>query len=82
MQREPLARPGAIALAHNVASQEEVAPLIDRLVAAGGTLLRAADAPVHGGFRGYVADPDGHLWEIAHNPGWPLDEQGRAVLPD
>jgi catechol 2,3-dioxygenase-like lactoylglutathione lyase family enzyme len=67
---------GSVALAHNVGSEEEVAPLMDRLVASGGRLLRAADAPVHGGFRGYVADPDGHAWEIAHNPDWPIDEDG------
>ena len=43
----------------------------------GGTVLREADAPPHGGLRGYVADPDGHIWEIAWNPG-PL---GQQVLP-
>ena len=60
--------PGAYALAHNVASQADVVPVMDRLIAAGGTLLRPADAPPHGGFRGYVADPDGHAWEIMKVP--------------
>ncbi len=49
------------------------------LVAAGGRLLRAADAPVHGGYRGYrgyLADPDDHAWEIAWNPGWTIDDNG------
>lgn len=69
---------GAVALAHNVREQTEVAPLIERLVAAGGTLLRPADAPPHGGFRGYVADPDGHAWEIAWNPAWPIDDAGHV----
>src|SRR5262245_32579717 len=55
MQRPGLVRPGAFALAHNVASKEDVQPLIDRLVSAGGTMLRSADAPDHGGFRGYIA---------------------------
>lgn len=71
---------GRAALAHNVRTQEEVEPLIARLVAAGGTLLRPADAPPHGGFRGYVADPDGHAWEIAHNPGFMMDEAGNVTF--
>ena len=50
-----------------------------RQVAAGGTLLRAADAPPHGGFRGYVSDPDGHGWEVAWNPAWPIDAEGRVT---
>ena len=66
----------SIALAHNVSDKREVQPLIDRLVAAGGTMLRKGEAPVHGGFRGYVADPDGHTWEIAWNPAWLVDESG------
>ncbi|MCC7267966.1 MAG: VOC family protein [Caulobacteraceae bacterium] len=76
MQRSGLARPGAFALAHNVASEAEVQPLIDRLAAAGGKVLRPGDAPPHGGFRGYVADPDDHAWEIAHNPAWPISPEG------
>ncbi|SCY23755.1 VOC family protein [Paracoccus tibetensis] len=79
MQR-PGAGGGAMALAHNLPRQEDVAPLMERLVAAGGTLLRAADAPVHGGFRGYVADPDGHAWEIAWNPSWSIDAEGRVTF--
>jgi len=68
--------PGAFALAHNVATEAEVQPLIERLAAAGGRILRNADAPPHGGFRGYVADPDDHAWEIAHNPAWPISAEG------
>ncbi|GHE50604.1 glyoxalase [Camelimonas fluminis] len=68
----------AIALAHNVLTREEVAPLMQRLSAAGGVTLRAPDAPPHGGYRGYVADPDGHAWEIAWNPAWPIDAEGRV----
>lgn len=79
MQR-PGARGGAMTLAHNVPRQDDVAVLMDRLLAAGGTLLRAADAPVHGGFRGYVADPDGHAWEIAWNPAWRIDAEGRVTF--
>ncbi|MBL8629779.1 MAG: VOC family protein [Rhodospirillaceae bacterium] len=71
---------GAFALAHNVDSKEDVQPQLDRLVAAGGKLLRAADAPPHGGFRGYAADPDGHAWEIAWNPWWPISADGHVTF--
>lgn len=80
MQQFDLRRPGAFALAHNVGHQSEVEPLIERLVRAGGTLLRAADAPPHGGSRGYVADPDGHAWEIAWNPAWLIDDHGHVTF--
>jgi uncharacterized glyoxalase superfamily protein PhnB len=69
-----------VALARNVESAQHVTRLMERLVQAGGRLLRAADAPPHGGFRGYVADPDGHAWEIAWNPAWPIDEQGNVTF--
>ncbi|EAU42365.1 hypothetical protein FP2506_05986 [Fulvimarina pelagi HTCC2506] len=73
-------RPGSMALAHNVRAETEVAPLMERLVAAGGQLLRPADAPPHGGLRGYVADPDGHIWEIAFNPVWPIGADGSVTF--
>ncbi len=44
----------------------------------GGRALCVADAPPHGGFRGYVADPDDHAWEIAFNPAWPIDAEGHV----
>jgi catechol 2,3-dioxygenase-like lactoylglutathione lyase family enzyme len=78
MTRPITVGPGAVALAHNVASESEVTQVIDRLAAAGGRVLRTADAPPHGGFRGYVADPDGHAWEIAWNPAWAIDDEGRV----
>jgi hypothetical protein len=53
---------------------------MDRLAGAGGALLRRADAPPHGGYRGYVADPDGHAWEIAHNPAWAIDPEGHVTF--
>jgi hypothetical protein len=76
MHSSDLRRPGAFALAHNVPSQADVQRVIDRLAEAGGRILRAGDAPPHGGFRGYVADPDDHAWEIAWNPAWKIDERG------
>lgn len=78
MQRHGLVTPGAFSLAHNVASAAEVGRVMDRLSSAGGRVLRIGDAPPHGGFRGYVADPDDHAWEIAWNPAWPVDEQGHV----
>ena len=69
-------RPGSFSLAHNVPSKEEVQPVIDRLAQFGGKVLRPADAPPHGGFRGYIADPDDHAWEIAWNPAWPISPEG------
>jgi catechol 2,3-dioxygenase-like lactoylglutathione lyase family enzyme len=70
--------PASIALAHNVGSPDEVRTLLARLGQAGGTILREGDAPPHGGFRGYVADPDDHTWEIAWNPAWPIDADGHV----
>ena len=72
--------PGAFSVAHNVTSKEAVQPLIDKLASAGGSVLRPADAPPHGGFRGYIADPDGHAWEIAWNPAWPIVAEGHVTF--
>jgi len=72
--------PAAMALAHNVATEAEVSPLMERLVRAGGRVLRPADAPPHGGFRGYVTDPDDHAWEIAWNPHWPISSDGHVTF--
>ncbi|WP_338719686.1 VOC family protein [Devosia sp. XK-2] len=81
MGRQGLAAgPGAYALAHNVREQAQVEPLMQQLLDAGGTLIRPADAPPHGGYRGYVADPDGHAWEVAWNPAWPISPEGYVTL--
>jgi len=68
------------ALAHNVSGPGEVDSLVARLLGHGGTLLRTPDAPPYGGWRGYVADPDGHAWEIAHNPAWKIDAEGHVTF--
>jgi hypothetical protein len=78
--RAGLARPGAFALAHNVAKREDVEPLMARLARHGGRILRPASAPPHGGFAGYVADPDAHAWEIAWNPAWPISPEGYVTF--
>ena len=71
----------AVTLAHNVRSDAEVDRLIGRAVAAGGRLVKPGQKVFWGGYSGYVADPDGHLWEIAHNPVLPLDADGAMRLP-
>lgn len=55
-------------LAHNVQSEQEVDAVIAQAVAAGGTLVKQPQKVFWGGYSGYFADPDGHLWEVAHNP--------------
>lgn len=72
---------GGIALAHNVRSQAEVVAVLEVAVKAGGHLLKAAEETSWGGFAGYFADPEGHTWEVAHNPFFPLDASGALELP-
>jgi uncharacterized protein len=72
----------AITLAYNTRSDLEVDKLVAAFVVAGGSLVRAPERAPWGGYSGYVADPDGHLWEIAHNPHWTLGEDGRVALPE
>jgi catechol 2,3-dioxygenase-like lactoylglutathione lyase family enzyme len=76
------ARFGGIALAHNVRTPAEVDEILAAAVAAGATITAPARETSYGGYAGYFADPDGHLWEIAHNPGFTLDGAGNLVLPD
>jgi catechol 2,3-dioxygenase-like lactoylglutathione lyase family enzyme len=76
----PLQSPGAFALAHNGPDKAAVEPVMAALVQAGGRITRPADAPPHGGYRGYVADPDGHAWEIAWNPAWTIDANGLVTF--
>jgi hypothetical protein len=68
-------------LAINVASRQEVDAALAAAEAAGARITRAAKPTDWGGYNGYFADPDGHLWEIAHNPFWPLGPDGVAQLP-
>jgi catechol 2,3-dioxygenase-like lactoylglutathione lyase family enzyme len=78
---EPRARFGGFTLAINVETAEEVARYLDEAVAAGGTLLKPATTMDWGGTSGYFADPDGHPWEIAHNPSFPIGPDGRLHIP-
>ncbi|MFG1477135.1 VOC family protein [Xanthobacter sp. V4C-4] len=68
-------------LACNVSEAEAVAAVIARAVAAGGRCVKPAQAVFWGGTSGYFADPDGHLWEVAHNPFFPFDGEGRLTVP-
>jgi catechol 2,3-dioxygenase-like lactoylglutathione lyase family enzyme len=72
---------GGITLAQNVGSTAEVDSLMARAAAAGATILKEPQQAFWGGYHAFFADPDGHVWEIAHNPGFALDESGAVVLP-
>lgn len=78
------AEPGAfrgVALAVNVASRDEVDAALDSATAAGARIPKPAQPTEWGGYHGYFADPDGHYWEVAHNPSWPLGPDGVPQLP-
>ena len=62
-----------VTLAHNVRTREEVDALLDVAVAAGATLVKAAQDTLWGGYSGYFADPESYLWEIAWNPHFPIE---------
>jgi catechol 2,3-dioxygenase-like lactoylglutathione lyase family enzyme len=68
-------------LAYNARTREEVDAVLAEAVAAGGALVKPAYDVFWGGYVGFVADPDGFLWEIAWNPTFPLTEDGAIVLP-
>ncbi len=72
---------GGITLAYNARNREEVDAALAEAKAAGATILKSAAETFWGGYSGYFADPDGHLWEVAWNPHWSLDEEGRVRLP-
>ncbi len=67
---------GAVTLAHNVRSREQVAAVLDEAERAGGIIVKPAQDVFWGGHSGYFEDPDGHLWEVAWNPFSPLDDDG------
>lgn len=69
-------------LAHNLASRQEVDNLFKRLEAAGAGIIKPPEKAFWGGYSGYFADPDGHHWEIAHNPFWRILDDGRINISD
>lgn len=72
---------GGVTLAHNVRSPEEVDEVIDQARAAGARIGREPGETFWGGYTGVFVDPDGHPWEVAYNPGFPLDDDGGIRLP-
>jgi predicted lactoylglutathione lyase len=71
-----------IALAHNVRCNEDVDELVATAERLGATVTRQPEKTFYGGYAGIFLDPDGHAWEIAHNPGFTLTDDGALVLPD
>ncbi|GAA1481100.1 VOC family protein [Gordonia sinesedis] len=70
------------ALAQNVRTREEVDAIIDAAAAAGAQIPRPPADTFYGGYAGYFTDPDGHVWEIAWNPGFPIADDGSITIPD
>jgi uncharacterized protein len=75
------ARWGGITLAHNVGSRDEVHAVVDAARAAGADVAREPAERFYGGYAGVFRDLDGHAWEVAHNPGFGLDDGGSVILP-
>lgn len=71
---------GGVTLAHNVHSPAEVDAVLAEAVAAGATIARPGGQTFWGGYSGVFLDPDGHPWEVAHNPHWSLDPDGSVRL--
>jgi predicted lactoylglutathione lyase len=71
---------GGVTLAHNVGSRDEVDAVIEEARAAGAKIGREPGETFWGGYTGIFIDPDGHPWEVAHNPHWGLTDDGDVVL--
>ncbi|HEY2332104.1 MAG TPA: VOC family protein [Acidimicrobiales bacterium] len=71
-----------VVLAQNVRSEAEVRDVVARAERAGGTVTRAPAPTFYGGYAGCFADPEGHIWEVAHNPGFAMAADGSITLPD
>lgn len=71
-----------VVLAHNVRSRAEVDAVIAEARDAGGEITKEPAETFYGGYAGAFRDPEGHLWEIAHNPGFPLAADGSLTIPD
>lgn len=74
------AESGAIALAYNARNRDEVDAVLGEAESAGATILKPAEDAFWGGYSGYFADPDGHLWEVAWNPHWTIASDGSVSL--
>lgn len=69
---------GGVTIAHNVRSEKEVDETFEKLKSKGVRIVKQPEKVFWGGYSGYIADPDGHLWEIAFNPFLALDEKGNV----
>jgi catechol 2,3-dioxygenase-like lactoylglutathione lyase family enzyme len=72
---------GGVTLAHNVGSPAEVDAVIEEARTAGAVIGREPGTTFWGGYTGIFIDPDGHPWEVAHNPGWTIGADGSITLP-
>ena len=72
---------GAMTLAQNLETEADVDAAFAAALAAGATALKPPEKVFWGGYSGYYSDPDGHVWEVAHNPFWPLNADGSLTLP-
>jgi catechol 2,3-dioxygenase-like lactoylglutathione lyase family enzyme len=73
---------GGVTLAHNVRSPEEVDAVVEEARAAGAAIVREPAKTFWGGYSAAFTDPDGHPWEVAHNPRWTILDDGSVELPD
>lgn len=71
---------GGLTLSHNTRSEKEVDEILEKVAALGGTIVKPAQKVYWGGYSGYFKDLDGHLFEVAYNPFWELDETGTVKL--
>lgn len=71
-----------ITLAYNVREREEADQVLAQAKSAGGTVVKPAQDVFWGGYSGYFADPDGHLWEVSWNPFFPILEDGSIIVPE
>jgi uncharacterized protein len=79
-QGTPAEKPGGFTLAYNVGSPEEVDRVLADAKAAGATIVKSGQYASFGGYHGHFADPNGVVWEVAHNPGWRVDGDGTVHL--
>ncbi len=73
---------GGVTLAYNTRSPEEVDAVVEEARAAGATIPREPGETFWGGYSAMFVDPDGHAWEVAHNPRWTITDDGATVLPE
>jgi uncharacterized protein len=81
LEPAPLQKFRGISLAWNAASEKEADEIFDHASACGAVSIKKLEKAAWGGYSGYFADPDGHLWEVAYNPFMPLSSEGRIQLP-